>query len=457
MNNCKPNDGIFEQKWYSKGLISDFKEHHISVLVGALNYIINKANFPFMSELYTTPDHWNRGRPQLNYQGVIKAYFLLVWRGLSLRDLTRVATPGSEYLYLLGSDNVIPKKSSLTNIGQFIDCHIDKIFDEINSEIEKEIGSDKTSLYCDGTIFEAHNSRNKVITRVNVKKGVERWEKKIKQENISEADYDIATLKLEKWHSRAEILNNLDRNSYGLTDFDCILVQDKNKAYIAGYNVQLVEEAKHGLVVYAHISNKTPDVNAFREMINDIIEKYQPEYFTVDAGYDAPDILEKMHQNNIRLVVKTRKDSHSQESINELNFELNEAEDALVCPNKKELVIVLKRNKNNTKDSKRFVCKECQGCTYIEQCKPVNGVKSLVINMNHYKKLKAAKGFVLTKEGKEIYEHRGNICESPNGFIKYYLKGKKLKRNGLKANNTTIKILVLGYNLTRFYNIKTNM
>lgn len=57
--------------------------------------------------------------------------------------------------------------------------------------------------------------------------------------------------------------------------------------------------------------------------------------------------------------------------------------------------------------------------------------------------MKEADKLVNSSFGKELYSHRGNKCESPHGFIKYNLNGKKLKMNGLKRNRTIVIIFYL--------------
>ena len=69
--------------------------------------------------------------------------------------------------------------------------------------------------------------------------------------------------------------------------------------------------------------------------------------------------------------------------------------------------------------------------------------------------LKEAKRMVESEIGEELFSHRGNKCESPNGFIKYNLNSKKFKMKGLARNNTNIKICTMLYNLTRLISIKT--
>lgn len=348
------------------------------------------------------------------------------------------------------------QSENISVLSRMIDYALDNInliFDSIINLIKREIDLDESKLYCDGTIYEAHNSRNKVITKTNVSKGLRRWTNKLSSNNLSDEEKRISSEKLVKWQKRDTVLSKLDRNSYGLTDFECVLVKDKNGSFIAGYNVQLIEESKYGLIVYTYTSNKVHDVNALRNILDEVLLKFDPKYFILDAGYDAPDIIKKFKDNNVQLVVKTKKDNHTESITNELNFELNEAEDELICPNNKSL----KRTnvKSTTKEyDTRFVGKECKGCSLITTCKPRNNIKEIKFNLDEFKNLKELQGYMKTDESKEIYSHRANLCESPHGFMKYYLKGKKFKRNGLIAANTTIKILASAFNLTRLYNIK---
>ena len=69
---------------------------------------------------------------------------------------------------------------------------------------------------------------------------------------------------------------------------------------------------------------------------------------------------------------------------------------------------------------------------------------------------KQAQVTVDSEIGKESYSHRGNKCESPNGFIKYNLNGKKFTMNGLNRTNTILKLYSTLYNLRRLVSIKSD-
>ena len=242
---------------------------------------------------------------------------------------------------------------------------------------------------------------------------------------------------------------SIARNSYGRNDEDCVLAKDKNGSYIAGYNAQLIEEGKNGLVVYCNLSNIFPDNEAMKPIISKIIELFHPRNITLDTGYDSPEILQEFLSNKCIPLVRTRKMENSKTNINEFSFELSSDENSLICPTGRTLVIV----KTKRVDVTRFKSLSCEGCLVKEKCCPMGKSKSIIINVEQFKVLQSLYELVDSEEGVEIYSHRGNKCESPHGHIKGNLKGKKFPTTGLEKCSTILKLYVMLYNFRRMISI----
>ena len=91
------------------------------------------------------------------------------------------------------------------------------------------------------------------------------------------------------------------------------------------------------------------------------------------------------------------------------------------------------------------------------RCLKNGKTKRITINLEEFKAMKLADRLINSELSKELYSHRGNMCESPHGFIKYNLNGKKLKMNGLKRNNTIVILYSILYNFRRLISIKMDI
>jgi hypothetical protein len=127
MSNYNKKHGFFKEIHYSKGLIESYRFDNLSTLSLSLKYVFEKLDFLFISSLNKT-NNIIGGLPGMNYKGSIMIYFISVFRYLSLREVYQKMTPGSEFLYLLGENNIFPKRSSLSKVTIIVDKQIDTIF-----------------------------------------------------------------------------------------------------------------------------------------------------------------------------------------------------------------------------------------------------------------------------------------------------------------------------------------
>ena len=74
---------------------------------------------------------------------------------------------------------------------------------------------DVSSLYGDGTVMEAWNSRHKVITQTNVDRSNKKWSAIHQNPNSTDAEKALAEEKLAVNIERTQKLETLGRKSYG--------------------------------------------------------------------------------------------------------------------------------------------------------------------------------------------------------------------------------------------------
>lgn len=381
-----------------------------------IDNFVDYLDLSFVKQYYKSNGNIG-GRPPYEFGKLMKMYLYSLYKGISIRNLKKENTLGSQLHFLSQNYPDFPDRKTFTEFLKHLDNHIFEVFDSCIKYLQLHTCIDLSCLYNDGTIFEAHNNRHKIITDTNIVRSNKKWNKIMNDENSSEQLKEIAKNKLDLNKERMEKLVFLNRKSYGRTDADSVILKAKNGTYIAGYNAQFVEEAKHGFIVYPYVSNKNPDSVAFLDVLEDIVKKYEPKKLIVDMGYGTPEIITKLTEFNVEVVVRALKNENSKKKINEYSFDLSENDDCLG-----------KKGRNS---------------------------KSVNIILKEFKAMKKADAMINSEIGKELYLHRGNICESPNGFIMYNLNGGKLKMNGLDRATTIIFLYVILYNLRRLISVKS--
>jgi len=440
----KPH-GFFQPKQYQTVLFLGFEPSMISPMCTVIDHFVDHLDLSCFSQ-YIKSDSVIGGRPAISASCLLKIYMYTLLCEIPLRKLNTQHTVGSELAFLTNDEPRFPQRTVFSKFLAILPNHIDYIF-ESSLQYMRNLGveMDVSSLYGDGTVMEAWNSRHKVITQTNVDRSNKKWSAILQNADSTDAEKKLAEEKLVINVIRAQKLEKLGRNSFGRTDEDCVLAKDKNSSYIAGYNAQFIEESMHGLIVYCSLSNLFPDCEAFKPIIDTIIEKFHPKTFTLDTGYESPEIVLKLIENGCTPLVRTRKMENAKTGINEFSFELSADEQNLVCPTGRVLVVAKSKNPEVT----RYKSSCCDGCLMKGKCCPKTKNKSVTINVEQFKTLKIMFELVDSDAGLEIYSHRGNKCESPHGHIKFNLNGKKFSTTGLEKCDAILKLYAILYNLRR--------
>jgi transposase len=443
---------FYVSKQYQAIISYGYEKDKISPMCSAINYFVDQLDLDFLN-MKSKSNKQTGGRPTFDRKNLLKLVLLGIHKRVTIRNIEKQFGVENEFSYLLEPYKVTPGRYTFSKFLKEIDPYISDIFRKFIKSIEKEYELDLANLYCDGTTFDAHNDRHKVVTDFNVQRSIIKWNKVIEDENSSEEKKLLAKQKLLLDDERLQKLEKLGRSSYGRTDSDCFLIQDKNKSYIAGYNAQLVEETKKGLIVYAHVSNKNPDSAVFEEMLDPILKVYQFKSITFDAGYGTVGILRKLNDLGIKAITTTRKDKDKEDTIYISDLLFNEDFSIGLCPHKKTFRLVKARYKDGNK--RKYECPDCSGCKTNLNCKLRGTDGYLFVNLDEYSVVKEAKNELKSPFGKEQYRLRGNKCESPNGYIKGFLRAKKLTMNKIKRVKTMVYLYSFLYDLQRLITIKT--
>ena len=148
---------------------------------------------------------------------MLKLYLYSLYNIVSIRKLPIHYSMGSELSYLAQGLKHLPKRPTFSKFLNVLDNYIDEIFDSTIAYLRLEIKLNTTSLFCDGTIFEAHNSRYKIITDTNIERSNKKYLAILNNEHSKEEMKEQALKKLALNHERAAKLALLGRQSYGRT------------------------------------------------------------------------------------------------------------------------------------------------------------------------------------------------------------------------------------------------
>ena len=236
---------FFQSKQYQCVIYTGFEESDISPMCSLIDYFVDHINLSYLVESIKS-DNRIGGRPALDNRIILKMFMYSLYCNISIRQIHKHDNIGSEFKFLSMGLHHYPSRSAYFRMLNILDEHIDDLFNQFLLFIESiGVSINTSTLYADGTFFEANNSRHKIVTDVNVKRSNIKWNGVLNSPDSSEEEKQLATQKLLVNVERMAKLAELGRNSYGRTDEDCVILQDKNKSYIAGYNVQFVTEANH--------------------------------------------------------------------------------------------------------------------------------------------------------------------------------------------------------------------
>jgi transposase len=206
--NCSWIKERFQDKVYQSEIFIGFIESEISDMTILINSFVESIDLSFFSNHY----HSNEvigGRPHTDYRIMLKIYLYALYNAISIRRLTEHYSLGSNLHYLSQGLKCFPKRSSFYMFLKVLDIYIDDVFDLSIACLESHLTLNTESLYCDGTIFEAHNSRYRIITDVNLERSNKKYSSILENKQADEETKETALKKLELNLERATKLAHL--------------------------------------------------------------------------------------------------------------------------------------------------------------------------------------------------------------------------------------------------------
>jgi len=317
------------------------------------------------------------------------------------------------------------------------------------------------TLFLDGTKIRANASINKTWTRKKAQKALKHIDERISEiltqcDAIDEAeqgslvtmDEELKDQKTLKAKIKGILQEIKEEGSFNTTDPECTSIK-KGKNFYAGFNFQSTVDKKKGLILSVDVVSETNDLNQFATQINQANHTLNKkcEVAVADCGYASTDELEKIDNQEIKVIVPSQRQVTKKEPSLFAKERFTYQDDYYICPEGHKLTSY-RLNKNNNKVYKIADKKICLSCPHYGICttSPTGRTISRLLKEEVRQKLEAQYD---EPSSQEIYQLRKEKVELPFGHIKHNLKVDSFLLRGLKGVKAEASILATCFNLVR--------
>ena len=257
-----------------------------------------------------------------------------------------------------------------------------------------------------------------------------------------------------------------DRNSYSKTDPDATFMRMKkdymgNDQLLPAYNVQFGVADEY--IVVAKVMQYRSDMDCFIPLMEEFHKLYgfYPKYPVADAGYGSFNNYIYCQDHGMEKYMKfpmykkeTKDEKYRNNPFRAVNFKTN-ADGDLICPNNRKFKFshrqAVKGNQYGRQEEV-YVCEDCGGCPYAEQCKKANGNRTIRLNQELTTMHKEVLDNLECIHGALLRMNRSIQAEGTFGILKYDRWYKRIVRRGLDSVYLELLLVSIGHNLYKFHN-----
>ena len=302
----------------------------------------------------------------------------------------------------------------------------------------------------DGTKLKANASVRQTRDRGGLEKEIERIKEQMRQmiqasakiddlEDLIYPDGDGSEIaedlrkkeyRLKKLQETREVLEREKLEKVNVTEPDSRLMKDSRGVIQPSYNGQIAVDDKDQIIVAADVSQNATDHAEFKPMVEQVERNLGnlPKEGSTDAGYSSYDNLEYGEVKGLDLYMPDNflealdEKEENEKRYHKSNFRYDEARDAYICPEGKELKRWAERKREGKPPLLLYRGESCRECPAREQC--TAGEARTVSRDGREPLLEAMRQKLRSEEGKRIYAKRGYTVEPVFGHIKW--NGRKL-------------------------------
>lgn len=450
-------------------------------------------------------DQIKGGRPNYNQSNLFAAvlYCFTFGKG-SLRNIEEMCHYDLRVIYIM--DGEMPTHMTISNfINEKIKPNIRSIYSSITKAIIKECGIDNSTIFIDGSKFEAdankykfvwkpikfHNKLSDKIRTILNKHGIDRgipsegiipvdmvakklnelaeklsvYNLELKENRQYKDDFETMSIYLGKSieYEEKEKICGEKRNSYYKTDKDATAMCLKEDYYSglgsnmhAAYNAQL--GVSDGIIIWCMVSQSRNDYDDFIPFLEDYEKEYGmlPINVVADAGYGSLKNYRYMKTKNITSYVKHSSWEGNVSGRNPFPYRVN-SDKTITCLNGNigQMEEIEGRHVKN-KDSYFYRVEGCSICSFSSFCKRYMSRKDadfriFEVNEELRKLIQESETNLLSAKGIEMRVNRSSQVEGAFGIIKQDFGYERFRRTGIDNVSMEFMLVCLGFNIRKLF------
>lgn len=423
------------------------------------------------NELGIRLDENQVGNPQYNPKAMLKLLVFGYSYGIrSSRKLERAVYHNIAFIWLMGT--LKPDHKTIANFrrnNKHALKHILKQCAQLCIELDLIEGN---TLFTDGTKIRANASIKNTWTKEKCNSYLKHIDSHIESilnecEAIDEEEQNQSSLvKMKQTLKEQETLKSKvkgilaelkshDKKSINTIDPECTRINSIQGSH-AGYNAQIVVDEKHGLIVTSDVTSTNNDTKLLTHQItqaNETLGK-KCKAACADAGYFDTDDLEKLSQEDIHVVVPSKRQASKkgpQEFAKE-RFTYDDKSDTCTCPEGHVLTYAFTNNKGKNRIyhiSKSSLCRQCR---HFGICTKSKRGRTILIQSNEHIRKKLESEYK-QPVSQAIYKLRKQKVELPFGHIKRNLKVDAFLLRGTDGARLEMSLLTSCFNISRMIGI----
>lgn len=418
------------------------------------------------------------GQPAYDPAALLKLYLYGYLQGIrSSRKLEREASRNLEVMWLI--EGLRPTYKTIADFrkgnGEALKA-ANRDFLLLCKELAL-FGGEQVAV--DGSFFKADASKTGIYTEDKLNKQLEALDTKIADYQQALAEQDAADdragqgslvedgqlqQKLERLRDKQaekkallqQLKDSADKQ-VSTVDQDARLLTKRGQT-VAGYNVQIVVDDQHKLIVAEEVTQDGNDAHQLAPMLTKAQDILQSENLTglADSGYYEGNQLKTCEDQHITVYVAIPDKSKAIAAKGRLTreqFSYDPEQNCYRCPQGKPLTAGGKPHRKNGKRLTRYRSKasDCAQCPLREQCLSEKATLKQIQRWEHEAVIERHRERLKQKPG--IMKKRGALAEHPFGVLKHRAGMNHFLMRGLAKCRGEFSLMVLGYNFTRLLNI----
>jgi transposase len=243
------------------------------------------------------------------------------------------------------------------------------------------------------------------------------------------------------------------------------LMKHGDNAIAPSYNAQISTEAKHKIIVGAHLSQCSSDAQSLMPAIEEVVKNLEkkPEQVVVDGGFTNRENIVECAAQQIDLVGSLpdpkERSAAAMKSLGiapefaPSEFRILDNGNRLECPAGCPLQ-PLRKNRKRGDLYQQYQARgaDCGVCRYQPQCCPSKAERgrTVSIRLEEQADVAAFRRKMEQGEYRTIYRKRGEVAEFPNAWIKEKLGLRKFRVRGLVKTGSELLWACLTYNIMQW-------